>query len=86
MVVNGDDFIDAFAEALRRTYILNRTEKGDSWLSMDMPDLYQKLLEEVEEAHRLSSGPDELRDVGLVSAMIWWRELGHKTKYVPPPR
>ena len=102
MVVNGDDFIDAFAEALRRKYHQHRPEKGESWLGCDLDFMYDKLDEEHQEIQDLrlpdftSRAPkvdhpnddfmDELTDLGLVASMIWWRENGQTTPHVPPPR
>lgn len=89
MAVHGDDFIDAFSEALRRAYIKHKPEKGDSWLEMDMSSLYMKLDEEIEEYNSLMVGDNpapEMVDIGLMSAMLWWRENGHTTPHVQPPR
>ena len=89
MVGNGDDFIDAFSEALRRKYNQHKPEKGDSWLGMGMPLLYEILDEEYEEVGNVpldDSSASELTDLGLVAAMLWWRENGQTTPHVPPPR
>ena len=87
MVVHGDDFIDAYSEALRRAYIKNKPEKGDSWLVMEMDELYRHLNDELLEAlDPNNDAPSELADVGLVAAMLWWRENGQQSPYVPPPR
>lgn len=106
MVGHGDDFIDAFAEALKRKYHQHRPEKGDTWLGCDLDFMYDKLAEEHQEiqdlrlpdltdpvrrrdpvpAHPSHEFKDELEDVALVSAMIWWRENGQTTVHIPPPR
>lgn len=66
MMVKGDDFIDAFAEALRRKYYQHRPEKGEGWLGSDLDFMYDKLAEEHQEVQdlRLPDLTDPMRAGG----------------------
>ena len=72
------DFIDRFADALKKMYKKHFPRKGDSWTTCDLEFLNNKLLEEMAEVE--TSGGfipirmDELEDLALVAAMIWARE------------
>jgi len=67
------DYIYRFTEGLIAKHVQHYPEKGDSWRTVNLTFLEDKLKEEIIEHFKVVTDPDELLDIGMMCAMLHFR-------------